>query len=360
MTLVHGRDIPRKLYKALSHDWTQYGFRWKLGKNVDPLPWRPEGFCSHGGLYFTTYENLHLYAQEPYDEGFIGQVLVDDDEEVWQEEEKWKAHRVTLLNVVAVRDLPAKEYYDFICPIFQHPIEPWQNMVNGSVMNMRYVLPEDWQVAFDKVGLTKSPEEYDLAVKEDKEAMLHAVEKNPWIVKFLPRIDAEMAMTAVRCHGETLKYIAPELQTEKMCIVAVSRLRALRYVAQQTDRVCMESVKNNPHSLRYVQNRRTEIIEEAVNRNARVLMYLDAEEQSEKVCLFAIRKCSWNFMYVRNKTPKLCKEAVALDPQNLEFIPHEMQSEEICLGAVKRFVETEQYVRPDLRHLFHTRDRDYQ
>ena len=371
MTLVHGRDLKEDLYKILHSNMKHYGYRWRLGVNVDPLPWNPKGSCEPGGLYFTTFRNLGQYSQSPYDENLIGRITVDDDEPVWQEHQKWKAHRVTLSDVVAVRDLPDREYYHYISQNFYgvksscmynkdtHD-ELWNDLLRRNPSIMHYIRPKDWRMCFANVGLTKPQDEYDPSVKEDKEELLRAVHQNPWIVKFLPRIDAEMAMTAVRCHGETLKYIAPELQTEKMCIVAVSRLRALRYVAQQTDRVCMESVKNNPHSLRYVQNRRTEIIEEAVNRNARVLMYLDAEEQSEKVCLFAIRKCSWNFMYVRNKTPKLCKEAVALDPQNLEFIPHEMQSEEICLGAVKRFVETEQYVRPDLRHLFHTRDRDYQ
>ena len=118
MKLVRGRDLPKDLYRMLNPDMKHYGFQWRVGVNVDPLPWNPKGSCLSGGLYFTTREQLPRYSLHPHGDNFIGRITVDDDEEVWQDGDKWKAHRVVLSDVVAVHDLDDLEYFRFISSTF--------------------------------------------------------------------------------------------------------------------------------------------------------------------------------------------------------------------------------------------------
>ena len=316
MTLVHGRDLKEDLYKILHSNMKHYGYRWRLGVNVDPLPWNPKGSCEPGGLYFTTFRNLGQYSQSPYDENLIGRITVDDDEPVWQEHQKWKAHRVTLSDVVAVRDLPDREYYHYISQNFYgvksscmynkdtHD-ELWNDLLRRNPSIMHYIRPKDWRMCFANVGLTKPQDEYDPSVKEDKEELLRAVHQNPWIVKFLKNIDKDIAMRVVQWNGRTLKFIK-----------------------QQTEAMCLEAVNDTYLALDYVH------------------------DQTDAVCLAAINRTWLALNHIRDKKPHLIDAALSQSGHALQFVPETMQTQEMCIKAVHQDHEAIKHVAPKFRYLF--------
>lgn len=355
------RLLGHKYCKVLNPEWNHYGYRWHVGENVDPLPWNPSGECQLGGLYFTTSDKVHKHAYDPFDENWIGEVTVDDDEPVWQEEGKWKAHRVTLSNVVKVDTLPDEEYYRFIRDCYSEYVifnssdtsdQVWYKLMDEYPSAMSYVRPNEWRVCFDYVGLTKRPEEYDLQDFDDKQCIRRAIRHNPWIIKFLPRIDSELAFTAVNKIGRTIKYVAPELQTEELCSLAVMEDGALRYVKNQTEKICMESIRHHVMSFRLVRNKTRAIILQALDDNPAMLRYVDEEDQTEDICTQAIEDTPRTFVYVKRKTPFLCELAVQRLPLNLEHVPESMQTEKMCREAVQSTKLALPFVAPRFRHLF--------
>jgi hypothetical protein len=57
-------------------------------------------------------------------------------------------------------------------------------------------------------------------------------------------------------------------------------------------------------------------------------------EQTEEMCMNSIRHNISNFKYVKNKTDKLCLEVVKQNGIFLQYI--ENQIDEICIEAVKK------------------------
>jgi hypothetical protein len=56
-------EINNKIYfKITNRKETHRGFQYNDGLNTDHNPFNPSGCCMGGGLYFTTLENLHMFA----------------------------------------------------------------------------------------------------------------------------------------------------------------------------------------------------------------------------------------------------------------------------------------------------------
>lgn len=355
------RQLGHQYCKVLNPEWNHYGYRWHVGENVDPLPWNPNGECQSGGLYFTTSDKVHKHAYDPFDENFIGEVTVADDEPVWQEEGKWKARRVFLSNVKKVANMPDEEYYQFIRDCYSEYVsfnssdtngQVWLKLMDEYPSVMSYIRPKEWRVCFDYVGLTKRPEEYDLQNKYDKHQLFRAIECNAWIIKFLPRIDRELAFAAVSKIGRTIKYVDASLQTEELCSLAVMEDGALRYVKNQTEKICMESIRHHVMTLRLVRNKTRNIILLALDDNPAMLRYVDEEDQTEEICTQAIEDLPVTFVYVKRKTPFLCELAVDKLPLNLEHVPESMQTEKMCREVVRYTKLALPFVAPRFRHLF--------
>lgn len=365
MPLVHGRDLPKDLYRMLNPDMKHYGFQWRVGVNVDPLPWNPKGSCLSGGLYFTTYDQLQFHASYPVDENWIGRITVDDDEPVWQDGDKWKAHKVTLSDVVAVHDLDDLEYFRFISSTFSSFYnktsryadgdlkKEWRQLMHYHPVTMQFARHDDWDVCFDLVGLTKRPEEYDLSRKADKDALLRAASKNGHILKFLPRIDEDIAMRAVKDCGSALRWVPAELQTHKMCMQSMHvSTSAFKYIADPTPAICSWAVKQDVSTIQHMKVKTTYLVHQAILQDATVLQYLTADEQTDEVVLLAMGVNKWAFQYVKRKTPAVCELAVEREPRNLQFVPDDMQTEHLCSMAVQTNLDALQHVAPKFRYLF--------
>ena len=245
MSLVHGRDLPKELYKILKPNMKHFNYQWREGVNIDVLPWNPSGSCEPGGLYFTTIDQLHNYAQNPYAQCWVGRVTLDDNEEVWQEQGKWKAHRVFLEEPVRVKDLPDRLKYEFLA-------SSWGILNDHAYSNDPHTQTANW------INLAKN----------NKHVMLH-----------LTRRDRPLIKQIVAQHPQRLKYVLKKVQTHAICMVSVERDGlALRYEkVGQTVKMCMAAVRQNGRALEHVKRQTEEICREAVRQTPLAKEYVSPQ-----------------------------------------------------------------------------------
>ena len=90
-------------YKILRSDLTHNGFTYKVGLNVDTVPFNPSGSCQSGGLYYTDIENLF---------GFLcfGDLIADIVIPVYAktyadpQKDKWKADKLEITRITPIGD----------------------------------------------------------------------------------------------------------------------------------------------------------------------------------------------------------------------------------------------------------------
>ena len=89
------------LHSSLCH----YGFIYKIGLNIDTIPFNPKGECQSGGLYFCKYSDIYLYL----DNGtLIADVEIPEDAIVYHEKnKKSKANKLIIKNI---RPIPHELY----------------------------------------------------------------------------------------------------------------------------------------------------------------------------------------------------------------------------------------------------------
>ena len=70
----------------------------------------------------------------------------------------------------------------------------------------------------------------------------------------------------------------------------------------------------------------------SITKNGMLLRYV--KNQTEKICLAAVKKNGWALKFVKNQTEKICLAAVKQDGWALQYVKN--QTEKICLAAVKQ------------------------
>ena len=186
MSLIKGKDLNgTPLVRIIRPDKVHNRYEWHEGVNVDPLPFRPDGNCNSGGLYFTTPEWVLKYKSQTdkFADHYIGQIKLAADEPVWQEETgyasyrtpiqslKWKAHTVTLVNMTKIKDMSDEEYY---------------NLIGHHVHK-------------------KSPEPYDKL--KHREQWLNLIDIKPKIIKYMRNQDPYICLMAVMKNAKALKHV---------------------------------------------------------------------------------------------------------------------------------------------------------
>ena len=83
-------------YKILNSNERHHGLQFKTGLNVDPIPFKKEGSCCPGGIYFAREDILAFLYHGPW----LRKVTIPTDAEMVldpeKEPEKWRASRVIL------------------------------------------------------------------------------------------------------------------------------------------------------------------------------------------------------------------------------------------------------------------------
>jgi hypothetical protein len=101
MVVLTGKEFKEqygiKFYKFLAKDFIHNGFNYKIGLNVDTKKFHPSGQCNEGGLYFTDKKNILSFSEYGPN---LGVIEIPDDAQVYIEENKFKADKLELTNIL--------------------------------------------------------------------------------------------------------------------------------------------------------------------------------------------------------------------------------------------------------------------
>jgi hypothetical protein len=90
----------RKYVKLLHENLTHYGFTYKMGLNVDVIPFDPDVECKPGGLYFCKPTDIRYHHSGIFDAyTLIADVEIPADAQFAYGRTKCKADRVVLSNM---------------------------------------------------------------------------------------------------------------------------------------------------------------------------------------------------------------------------------------------------------------------
>lgn len=100
---INGFDFKQKyghrFYKFIKSDMKHHQFTYKLGLNVDTVPFNPKSTCQAGGLYFTDFANLVFFQTFGSQ---IGIIEIPDDAQVYVEHQKFKADKFILHELIDI------------------------------------------------------------------------------------------------------------------------------------------------------------------------------------------------------------------------------------------------------------------
>jgi Domain of unknown function (DUF4116) len=82
----------------------------------------------------------------------------------------------------------------------------------------------------------------------------------------------------------------------------------LQYVKNQTEDICLCSVKQNGYALQYVLHQTDDICLRAVKDCGYALQYV--LHQTEAICICAVKEYGLALQYVKNQTDAICLEAI--------------------------------------------------
>lgn len=94
-------------YKIIHSDCKHFSHIYQIGLNVDAVEFNPSGTCQPGGLYFTTWEYIHMYFHRG---SLIAEVKIPENARVYEDSKgkKWKADKIEILCLI-----PLNKYYKF-------------------------------------------------------------------------------------------------------------------------------------------------------------------------------------------------------------------------------------------------------
>lgn len=160
------------------------------------------------------------------------------------------------------------------------------------------------------------------------------------IVSFIRKEVNAKPSVYLKQNPELLKYV--ENQTPKMCMEAVGRFGfVLCHVKDQTPELCLTAVKQNGYALKYIKNQTPELCSIAIQNSEHALEYV--KEQTPELCLMTIGKDSWTLQHVREQTPEICLAAVKKNGNVLKYVKD--QTPEICTAAVTQNSNAFKYIR---------------
>jgi len=310
-----------KFYKFLYDDLIHHDFHYKLGLNVDHVPFKPYGLCSSGGLYFCEQSKCHMYWNRYGTK--LGIVEIPDDARVYIEGNKFKTDKLILTNIIDFNDI----LDDF-----------WIDIVFGKEVLAMYIR----------------------AVKENGLALEYI--KDPFKTY-------ELCKIAIKENGLALQYVEDSCKTYELCEMAIIQNAAsLEFVNDiyQTDELCKMAVSQRPFTLQYVSNQTFEICEIAIQTSSSALRYVKVSDISTDpnhqltpkmavytLCKIAIQQGTYALQYIKTilEQTKIHDDtnenvdilindlwvlAILQDPCALMYVDDQDQTEDLCRLAVTR------------------------
>ena len=218
--------------KFLRDGLTHNGLTYKVGINVDPIPFVGSGSCSAGGIYFS---ELSHWTEWTHMGTNAALVLIPDDAQVYREPcgTKLKADKIEIVKIVDM-------------------------MEGGWIQNL---------------------------FKDFPNFLLDLVSSGGEVIRYVKDQSPELCLAAVTQCGDAIKYVNE--QTPEICLAAViSSGWTLNYVKEQTPEICLAAVTSIGHSLEYVKEQTPEICLAAVTSRGYALEFV--QEQTPEICLAAV------------------------------------------------------------------------
>ena len=176
------------------------------------------------------------------------------------------------------------------------------NFLDNSSKLAFISIPDDAKTFFagsrnqaDKIVITKIIDLKDWEMWDNKDFCIKAVQLRPKIARYIK--NPEILFAIITWNPRALQFI--ENQTEAMCLEAVSREPyTLRFVKNRTDKICLEAFKREPLTLRFIENQNERMCLEAVERNGYALQYV--KNPTIYMCLVAKNQNDWISLYALN------------------------------------------------------------
>jgi hypothetical protein len=112
---------------------------------------------------------------------------------------------------------------------------------------------------------------------------------------------------------------------------------SIRYVDNQTDKLCLLAVNGDPFSIQYIINPSDEVIRVAIKKNAYVLFsIINRKNLSEDIYMEAIRYKPEIICNTSIQTYPRCLEAVKYNPSCIIYINEEYKTNELYIDALSR------------------------
>lgn len=123
-----------------------------------------------------------------------------------------------------------------------------------------------------------------------------------------------MCLASVKANWHQLEFVRTTHQTEELCLAAIKQSKgaAIKYVHKQTQKICLEAVRQNGLALRYVA------------------------KPNPEICLAAVREDGYAIAYITDRTPEICLAAVNRHGMALEYIPKKEQTLAMAIAALKK------------------------
>jgi hypothetical protein len=218
----------KELIKLTVEDNIHNGFKFKLGLNVDSVPFNAYGSCTKGGFYFTF---SHCWSEWlNYGDKFMywmWDVKIPDDALVYLESgTKIKADKIILENKRCIYDdeercILAMRRNGLAIQFIKDPSEE---------MKLEAVRQDGWAIRF-----IKDPSE---------RVQLEAVRQDGYAIRFIKDPSEKMKLEAVRYDGRTIQFIKDP--SEEMKLEAVRQYgSAIRYIKDPSERVQIEAVRQD-------------------------------------------------------------------------------------------------------------------
>lgn len=284
MSLIKASFIKAKVfYKILNIDMVHYGFKYKVGENIDILAFNPKGYCSQGGLYFIEFRYIPYWW---FYGSYIATINIDENEDVWNEINKFKAHKINILKI--------------------------QTMID-----------------FLK----------DLTKEELNELLdLNDVELS---YNFIHNPTEENCIKVLELNGNYIKFI--ENQTEKICLEAIKQNPyTIRFVKNQTDNICFEAIKYNPYVIKFITEQKDSYCYMALKENYIVIKYI--KNLTFEILQYATTINKNALYFVKNLDFDLAIRVIKSNKELLKLLPFNMQYKIKCLLDEELKIQIKKFV----------------
>ena len=238
-----------KYFKVLADDLIHHGYKYKLGLNIDILPFNAKDSCGPGGLYYTTEENVLLFSE-------YGSLIAEVEPmgQIYEGPEggKWKTDQLYVKSIV-----PITTWLSSKSRKFQY------SMVKQDPNNIRYIIDPAEGVQLVAVKIYGNSIQY---IKDPSEKVQLAAINNGADPFYIKNPSETVQLAIVKRRGYYIERF--ENPSEVMQMAAVEQhTDYIRYFKNPTESVQRKAIEKDPWTLMSIDNPSEEIKQLAAKKS---------------------------------------------------------------------------------------------